>query len=188
MVNPDTENLCKDVGYSLKKRRVYIWGVVDDCISRKVVKQLQYLKDSSNDPVYIYINSEGGALGDAFTIVDEMMSLKEQNITVYTINIGSAYSAAAFILANGSKGFRLMRPSATTMLHPCSYSLDYDYSENQAKVTIFLKKITEYYNKIMADACSCTNYKKFLKDISKGLWMNAEESVKYNVVDKISFL
>jgi ATP-dependent protease ClpP protease subunit len=71
------------------------------------------------------------------------------------------------------------------MLHPCTYGLSEDYAENQVKTQQFLKKITDRYNKTLSNACNQKNFTKFMKDISKGLWLDAEGAIKYGVIDKI---
>lgn len=174
--------------HSSSKRRVFLWGELDDHPALSIVSQLQYLSETSSEPIQVIINSVGGSVDAMYSILDEMRAIQDEGIIVSTIVSGVAYSAASFILAMGSPGYRYARPNANIMMHPMSYGLGQDYAEYQEKMTEFYKKVNLKNHKHIMQALGIKgekNYKKFLSEIDKGLWLTAEEALERKIVDKI---
>jgi len=174
--------------HSVSKRRVFFWNELEDHDSLSIVSQLHYLSEQSKEPIQILINSPGGSVDAMYAILDEMKAIQDSGVIVSTIACGVAYSAAAFILALGSPGYRYARPNANVMMHPMSYGLGADYSDYQEKLTAFYKKINFKMHKTLMDALGIKGekqYKKFLNDIDKGLWLTAEEALERKVIDSI---
>lgn len=171
---------------AFNRRQVYIWKEIDNELAASVIQQLSFLSELSPDPIFLLINSGGGDMDAQAAIIDEMVAVQQQQIEVFTFACGIAYSAAAAILAMGTKGRRFVRPNSAIMLHPASLHLEYDYEGNQRILMNFLTKRCDLMNKMIAQACGMSEkYDKFLSDIDKGLWLSAEEAVKYGVVDGI---
>jgi len=173
---------------SFSERRVHIWGEIDSTLALGIIEQLNYHYNKNPiQPITILIHSPGGETDSAMSIVDEMETVKESGVELITVAVGMAYSAGAIILSMGTKGCRFAKPNASIMLHPCSYSLSYDYASYQQKLSEFLKRNTDDLNKKVGEACGYTDktYHKFLKDIDKGLWMTAQEAVDYGVIDAV---
>lgn len=77
----------------------------------------QLLVLESQDPnrdVMMYINSPGGSMTAMTAIYDTMQYIKPD---VQTVCLGQAASAAAILLASGTKGKRLMLPNARVFIH-----------------------------------------------------------------------
>lgn len=173
---------------SFSERRVHLWGEVDSALALGIIEQLNYHHcRNKTSPIILVIHSPGGDTDAAMSIVDEMETVKNSGVELITVAVGMAYSAGAMILAMGTKGSRFAKPNASIMLHPCSYSLSYDYASYQQKLSEFLKRNTDELNRKVGEACGYTekSYNKFLKDIDKGLWMTAEQAVNYGVVDAV---
>ncbi len=62
----------------------------------------------------MYINSPGGSMTAMTAIYDTMQYIKPD---VQTVCLGQAASAAAILLASGTKGKRLMLPNARVLIH-----------------------------------------------------------------------
>lgn len=77
-------------------------GDIEDELTTFVIEQLQFFRHMNNEPITICINSHGGCVDCETAIVDEIILAKEHGITVKTVVLGVAYSAAASILALGS--------------------------------------------------------------------------------------
>lgn len=170
---------------AFKRRQVWLWGDIDDESTYFIIQQLNYLCCGNSNPIYILINSKGGDMDCECLLIDEIEALKRDGICVNTIALGTAYSAAASVLAMGTKGCRFANPNSSIMLHPCSIELDRDYEGNQKLLMEAFYKKTEKVSLLISRACGITNYEKFSKDIDKGLWLNAEEAIQYGVVDYI---
>lgn len=171
---------------SIKNRQIYLWGEVNDELALHTIQEMNYLAGLSNEPICLIINSGGGAADCEAVIVDEILALQKAGIIISTIAVGIACSAAATILALGTKKYRFARPHSTIMLHPASISIEDDYEHYQKSLLDFMMKQNDRINVLVAKACGMSRkYKRFLKDIDKGLWLTSEEAVKYGVIDGI---
>lgn len=129
-------------------------------------------------PIKIMIHSPGGSVPDMNTIIDTIMLSKTP---VYTYNIGMAYSAGLDILLAGSK--RYCTPKSEALLHSGYFSVQgpggavVDTSENYKRA---LKKFEEW-------VLARTKIDKALYGKKKKTewYLDAEEQVKYGVVDAI---
>lgn len=168
-------------------RRLYVWGEITEDTAGGFIEKMDILLSRSSDPVWVLIHSLGGSVSAAFTMLDEIDAARDKGIIVKTCALGLAYSAGAFLLSMGTPGYRYVRPSSSVMLHPVSYSLGMDYAEMQERASAFHKHESERMNRRLAEACKKggKKYPKFLKDVDKGLWLNAEEAVSYGVADEI---
>lgn len=165
----------------LKDRIIFIGKEFTDDLANSVVAQLLFLEsDNSDKDITIYINSSGGLVSAELAIFDTMRYIKPD---ISTICIGHAASAAAFILASGTKGKRYALRNSRIMLHQISggthgHIEDMKIRVNEAEVlnTIMLKELA-----------SITGHpvKKILKDLDRDCYMSAEESKRYGLIDKV---
>ncbi len=99
----------------LKENIIFIGTPIDDTIANLVCAQLIHLEsDNPDKDINIYINSPGGDITALFAIYDTMQFIKND---IATICLGQAASAAAVLLAAGTKGKRLALPHARVLLH-----------------------------------------------------------------------
>jgi ATP-dependent Clp protease protease subunit len=129
-------------------------------------------------PIKIFIDSNGGDLDAAFTIID---SIKLSKTPVWTINIGTAYSGGFFIFINGHK--RFAAPLSTFLYHEGSTANVGDAGKFN-NFADFYKKQLELLKKI---TISCTNiteemYKEHQKD---DWWIDANEALELGICDEI---
>ncbi len=165
----------------LKDRIIFIVGGIDDYVANLVVAQLLFLE--SEDPkkdIYMYINSPGGVITSGLSILDTMNYLK---CDVSTVCFGQAASMGAVLLSCGSKGKRFALPNSRVMIHqPLGGARGQATDiEIQAKEILTLK---EKLNKILAEKTN-QSLKKIASDTERDYFMNAEEAVKYGLVDEV---
>ncbi|MCR4662093.1 MAG: ATP-dependent Clp protease proteolytic subunit [Clostridia bacterium] len=166
----------------LEDRIIFLSGEVDTDMANSIVAQLLLLetKDPGKD-ITMYINSPGGSVSDGLAIYDTMNFIK---CDVSTIAVGMCASMGALILASGTKGKRYALPSSEIMIHEPSTGA------NRLKATDFdiirndLIKTRTRLNKILATATG-QPIKKIEKDTEHDFYMDAEEALKYGIVDKI---
>jgi ATP-dependent Clp protease protease subunit len=99
----------------LKDRVVFVGTPIDDLVANLITAQLLHLE--SEDPekdIAIYLNSPGGHMTSLFAIYDTMQYVKPD---VSTTVVGQAASAAAVLLAAGTKGKRYALPNARVLIH-----------------------------------------------------------------------
>ena len=99
----------------LKERIVFLGVQIDDVSANDVMAQLLYLESEDPDrDINIYINSPGGSFTALTAIYDTMMYIRPD---VSTVCLGQAASAAAVLLAAGTKGKRFAVPNARILIH-----------------------------------------------------------------------
>ena len=165
----------------LKDRIIFIVGGIDDYVANLVVAQLLFLE--SEDPkkdIFMYINSPGGVITSGLSILDPMYYLK---CDVSTVCFGQAASMGAVLLSCGAKGKRFALPNSRVMIHqPLGGARGQATDiEIQAKEILTLK---EKLNKILAEKTN-QSLKKIASDTERDYFMNAEEAVKYGLVDEV---
>jgi ATP-dependent Clp protease, protease subunit len=88
----------------LKDRIVPLGLPINDEIATEIVEDLLLLeKQSTHEPITIYIHSPGGSVAAATAIIRTIENLEPK---VCTLCAGQAHSMAAIILAAGSRGSR----------------------------------------------------------------------------------
>lgn len=185
-----SEEFDKRIDSSLyNKQIIMVWGEITEEATLSILRSMYYVTCHTNKDkdISLLIHSPGGDVDCETAIIDEMVAIQETGRTIKTLALGKACSSATSILAKGTRGCRFARPNSTIMLHPCSFSLEMDYSGNQEVLANFLKKKTDAGNYLIAEACGKggNQYKKFLKDIDKGLWLNSDDAVKYGIIDAV---
>lgn len=165
----------------LKERIIFLGGPIDSDVANLVVAQLLFL--ASEDPkkdISFYINSPGGQVTAGLAILDTMNHIQPN---VSTVCIGMAASMAAVLLSAGEKGKRFALPNAEVMIHQ-----PHGGAEGQASdIEITAKQILKLRGRLNKILSKNTGQKldKIEKDADRDFFMDAEESVKYGIIDKI---
>ena len=99
----------------LTERIVFLGTPIDDTAANDVMAQLIHLEHASPDsPISLYINSPGGSFTAMTAIYDTLQFVTSD---IETVCLGQAGSAAAVLLAAGTRGKRLALPNARVVLH-----------------------------------------------------------------------
>ena len=165
----------------LKERIVFIGTPIDDNISSIVIAQLLFLEaENSKKDIYIYINSPGGSVTAGLGIMDTMNYIKPD---IATICMGQASSMGAILLASGKKGKRSSLPNSRIMIHQPWSGMQGTASDIQIHAKELL--LTKHkLNKILASQTG-KDLKKIELDTDRDFFMNAHESKKYGLIDKV---
>ncbi len=149
--------------------------------SSLVVAQLLYLEgqDASKD-ISLYINSPGGSVTDGMAIYDTMQYIK---CDVSTICMGMAASMGAFLLAAGAKGKRYALPNCDIMIHQPSGGAKGQATDINIHAQHILKT-KEKLNKILSEKTG-QPYEIIAADTERDNFMDAEQALKYGLIDKI---
>jgi ATP-dependent Clp protease protease subunit len=102
---------------------------------------------------------------------------------IQTVGIGMQASAAAFLLASGTKGKRFILPHATVMIHQPSSGTRGKVTDQEIDLreSLRVKKLLE---EIMAKNTG-QKLSVIHEDMERDKWMTAEEAKKYGLVDKV---
>lgn len=178
--------------YGFKRQNPYtrlfedriIWlGVqVDDTSADDIMAQLLVLE--SMDPqrdVMMYINSPGGSMTAMTAIYDTMQYIKPD---VQTVCLGQAASAAAILLAAGTKGKRLILPNARVLIHQPAIDQGFGKAteiEIQAKEML---RMRDWLEKTLAKHTG-QPIERIRKDIEVDTFLTAQEAKEYGIVDEV---
>ncbi len=167
----------------LEKRQIFLWGPVMDASAKDIVSRLLYLEaEKPGEDITFYINSPGGMVTAGMAIYDTMMLISSP---VSTVCMGLAASMGSILLSGGAKGKRFIYPSAEVMIHQPSIggfmqgrASDLEIQARQ------INKTKEMGARILAENCGQT-FERVMKDFDRDYWMDANESLKYGIVDGI---
>jgi ATP-dependent Clp protease protease subunit len=137
----------------------------------------------SEDPdkdIALYINSPGGSITSLFAIYDTMQYIKPD---VTTICMGQAASAAAVLLAAGTKGKRFALPHARVLLHQPSGGAQGQASDIEVVAREILR-MRDLLNQLLADATGQT-VEKIASDTDRDFILTAPQAKEYGIVDEI---
>ena len=165
----------------LKDRIIFLGTPIDDTVANLIMAQLLHLESEDADKdINLYINSPGGEITGLFAIYDTMQFIKPE---IATYCMGQAASAAAVLLAAGTKGKRHALPHARILIHQ-----PYSGAGGQASdIEIQAKEITrmrELLEHVLAHHTGQT-MEKLRKDTDRDFIMNADEAKEYGIVDEV---
>jgi ATP-dependent Clp protease protease subunit len=165
----------------LRERIIFLGTPIDDTVANLVCAQMLFLEYEDPDKdINIYINSPGGDITALFAIYDTMKFVKPDKSTFC---YGQAASAAAVLLAAGSRGKRFALPHARVLLHQpyggaAGQATDI---ELQAKEILRLRDLL---NQMLADDTG-QPIDKIQKDTDRDFVMSADEARQYGLIDEV---
>lgn len=165
----------------LKDRIIFLGTPVVDEIANLIVAQFLFLESQDPDKdINFYINSPGGSVTAAMAIYDAMQVIRPQ---IRTYCIGQCASAAALLLAAGSKGKRFALPNSRIMIHQPSGGAGGQATDIaiQAREILAMK---QRLNKILA-----LHTGKTVQEVEvhsdRDYFMTAKQAKDYGIVDDI---
>jgi ATP-dependent Clp protease protease subunit len=164
-----------------EERIIFLGQAIDDTVANDVMAQLLTLESMDPDrDIMMYINSPGGSFTALTAIYDTMQFVRPD---VMTICLGQAASAAAVLLAGGTKGKRYALEHSRILIHQ-------PYSEGggqgsdieiQAKEVLRMRALLEE----MLSKHSSKPKEDIAKDIERDKILTATEAVEYGLIDQI---
>jgi len=167
----------------LFEERIIFLGVqIDDASANDVMAQLLTLESTDPDrEIIIYINSPGGSFTSMTAIYDTMQFVRPH---IRTVCLGQAASAAAVLLAAGSKGMRMALPNSRILIHqPATEGVYGQVSdlEIQAKE---IQRMRNSLEEILSRHSNKTPEEVRL-DIERDKILTAAEAKAYGLVDDV---
>ncbi len=163
-------------------RIIFLGTPISYDIANAVMAQLLCLQSMDPErPISMYINSPGGSFTALTAIYDTMRYIKPD---VQTVCLGQAASAAAVLLAAGTKGKRLALPNSRILIHQPATEGGYGQSsdlEIQAREILRIRSLMEG---MLADSTG-QSVEQVSLDIERDKYLTAEQAVEYGIVDDI---
>jgi len=164
-----------------EERIIFLGAPIDDVVANDVIAQLICLESTDPDrDILIYINSPGGSF-TALTAIYDTMSYVRPEIQTYCM--GQAASAAAVLLAAGTKGKRFALEHSRVLIHQPS-------GEGQGQVTDLeiqaneILRMRGLLEEILANHTGQT-VEQVKLDIERDRILTAPQAKDYGIVDAV---
>ncbi|MBV6507627.1 MAG: ATP-dependent Clp protease proteolytic subunit [Acidimicrobiales bacterium] len=165
----------------LRENIIFLGTPIDDTVANLICAQMLFLESEDPDKdINVYINSPGGDINALFAIYDTMQYIKPE---VTTICFGQAASAAAVLLAAGTRGKRLALPHARILIHQ-----PYAQSSGQASdVELAAQEIMRLKKSLEEILALHTgqDVEKVHLDTDRDYVMTAEDAKEYGIIDEV---
>ena len=156
----------------LKENIIFLGTPIDDTVANLMCAQLLHLESENPDKdINVYINSPGGDITALLAIYDTMSYVKPD---IATICFGQAASAAAVLLAAGTKGKRMALPHSRVLLHQ-------PYGQAGGQVS----DIELVAQETILAACTGQSVEKINVDTDRDFVLSAQEAKEYGIIDEV---
>jgi len=166
----------------LKENIIFLGTPIDDTIANLICAQLIHLESENPDKdINIYINSPGGDITALFAIYDTMQFIKND---IATICLGQAASAAAVLLAAGTKGKRLALPHSRVLLHQPYGQVGYGQVTDLEIAAKEILRMRDLLEEILAKHTG-QSMERIHADTDRDFVIEANEAVEYGIIDSV---
>ncbi|MFQ7237120.1 MAG: ATP-dependent Clp protease proteolytic subunit, partial [Enterococcus hulanensis] len=153
----------------LKQRTILIYGEITQELAKTVTEQLLYLSAINDDPITMFINSQGGHVESGDTIHDVIRFIKPK---VKMIGTGWVASAGITIYLAADKKDRYSLPNTRYMIHQPAGGVQGQSTEIQIEAKEILR-MRKRVNKLIAKATGQT-LEKIEQDTDRNFWLSAD--------------
>ena len=166
----------------LKENIIFVGTPIDDTIANLICAQLIHLESENPDKdINIYINSPGGDITALFAIYDTMQFIKND---IATICLGQAASAAAVLLAAGTKGKRLALPHSRVLLHQPYGQVGYGQVTDLEIAANEILRMRDLLEEILANHTG-QPLERIHADTDRDFVLEANEALEYGIIDDV---
>jgi len=166
----------------LKENIIFLGTPIDDTIANLICAQLIHLESENPDrDINIYINSPGGDINSLFAIYDTMQFIKND---IATICLGQAASAAAVLLAAGTKGKRLALPHSRVLLHQPYGQVGYGQVTDLEIAAKEILRMRDLLEEILANHTG-QSIERIHTDTDRDFVLEAQEALEYGIIDDV---
>jgi ATP-dependent Clp protease protease subunit len=166
----------------LKDNIIFLQTPIDDQIASLLCAQLIHLESENPDKdINIYINSPGGDITALFAIYDTMQFIRND---IATICLGQAASAAAVLLAAGTKGKRLALPHSRILLHQPSGQIGYGQVTDLELHASEILRMRDLLEIILANHTGQT-VERIHSDTDRDFVLEANDALEYGIIDTV---
>jgi ATP-dependent Clp protease, protease subunit len=165
----------------LEENIIFLGTPIDDYVANAVIAQMFYLEYKNADrDINVYINSPGGEITALFAIYDTMKYVKND---IQTFCYGQAASAAAVILAGGTRGKRYALPHARILIHQPHGGAAGQAADIEIQAKEILR-MRDLLNEMLAGDTGQT-VDKVAHDTDRDFIMSAVEAQEYGIIDEV---
>lgn len=136
-------------------------------------------KPEERKPVKIFINSLGGSMTDAYAIMDSILM---SETPVYTIGVGTCYSAGGLVLMAGHK--RYMYPLASFMFHEGSAGIFGDAGKVKDTMKFYETQLKQMQTFILKKTKITPEL--YEQKLSNDWYLTSDECLTLGITDEIA--
>jgi ATP-dependent Clp protease, protease subunit len=166
-----------------EERIIFLGAPIDDVVANDVIAQLIVLE--SNDPdrdILIYINSPGGSFTSLTAIYDTLMFVRPE---IQTYCMGQAASAAAVLLAAGTKGKRYALHNSRILIHQPSGGTEGAMQISDLDIQAReIQRMRDLEEQILARHTG-QDIETVRADIERDKIFTAQQAKEYGIVDEV---
>ena len=163
-----------------ESRTVLVFGEVSDKLARSVTGQLLALAHESDDPIRVFVNSQGGHVESGDTIHDMIRFVKPE---IMMIGTGWVASAGALIYVAAKPENRICLPNTRFLLHQPMGGTRGQASDIEIETKQILM-MRERLNRVFARETKQT-YERVVEKTERNFWMSAAEAIEFGLVNRI---
>ena len=160
----------------LKSRTVIISEKITQEVAAKVTARLLALAEMGDEPIKLFINSQGGHVEAGDTIHDMIKFIKPD---VLVIGTGWVASAGITIYLAARKENRFTLPNTRFMIHQPLGGVRGQVTDIQIEANEILR-IRDRINRIISDGTG-QPYEKVVQDTDRNFWMSPQEAIEYGI-------
>jgi ATP-dependent Clp protease protease subunit len=166
-----------------EERIIFLGAPIDDVVANDVMAQLICLESTDPDrDIILYINSPGGSFTALTAIYDTMVFVRPE---IQTVCMGQAASAAAVLLAAGTKGKRFALQNSRILIHQPSGgtegAMQISDLDIQAREILRMRELME---EILARHTG-QPLEQVRADVERDKIMTAAQAKEYGIVDDV---
>lgn len=163
-----------------KARTLVIAGEISQTTATRVIEKLLALSADSDEPITVYLNSQGGHVESGDTIHDMIRYVTPE---VRIIGTGWVASAGALIYVAVPREQRFCLPNTRFLLHQPWGGAGGTASDIQIEATEILR-MRDRLNRIFARQTG-QSLERIEEDTHRNFWLSAEEARDYGLVGSI---
>ncbi|SCJ93445.1 ATP-dependent Clp protease proteolytic subunit precursor [uncultured Clostridium sp.] len=164
----------------LKSRTIIISGEINQALAEKVSTQLLILEEMGDEPIKIFINSQGGHVEAGDTIHDMIKFVKPKVIMIGT---GWVASAGITIYLAADKENRYSLPNTRYMIHQPLGGFNGQATDIGIEAEEILR-VRKRINTIISEATG-QSLDKVERDTDRNYWLSSNDAINYGIVNKI---
>ena len=164
----------------LNSRSIIISGEINQALAEKVSTQLLILQEMSDEPIKLFINSQGGHVEAGDTIHDMIKFVKPR---VLVIGTGWVASAGITIYLAANKEDRYSLPNTRYMIHQPLGGFQVQATDIGIEAEEILR-MRKRINTIISEATG-QPLEKIDKDTDRNYWLSSSDAVEYGIVNKV---
>lgn len=164
----------------LKTRSIIISGEITQALAEKVTAQLLILQEMGDEPIKLFINSQGGHVEAGDTIHDMIRFIKPEVIVIGTGWVASA-GITIYLAADIQNRYSL--PNTRYMIHQPLGGVQGQATDIKIEAEEIIK-MRSRINKLISKGTG-QPLEKVQKDTQRNYWLDAQEAKEYGIVYRI---